>query len=813
MGKKEVKTDLWVWNLLKDAGIEADAQGSSIIEINDALKTASKSGTGNPGYPEFCAVVKDYLLVIEDKAELSKHIKLNDKNLISTDTKDIKSYAVNGALFYGQHLANNTSYKKIIVFGVSGDEKRHRITPIYVDETEYYRELPDVESFILFNESNIDEYYIREILKEDTATEKETAEILKDAAELHNELYVYGSLEEVKKPLIVSGILLALRESDFGGFSIDNLTGDSVETDGTKIYNAIKANLTRANVLPEVKRDKLLSQFGFIKDEVILNEKHEKLGKTPLKHFTMFIKSRIYNSIRYTNSAEDYLGRFYGEFMSYSGGDGQSLGIVLTPKHITELFCELLELKVDDIVIDPCCGTAGFLIAAMHYLLQLTDDVDKKKNIRQKQLHGIEQKSYMFTIATTNMILRGDGKSNLINDDFLKQDANKLQLKQATVGMLNPPYSQGSKDKPEQYELSFAEHLLDSLVVGGRCAIIVPQSSMTGKTEEETLIKMNILKKHTLEGVITLSKETFYEVGTMPCIAIFTAGEPHPSEKMCKFINYEDDGFVVKRNVGLVETENSKDKKQHLIDVWFDKIESETKFCVKSRVEYSDEWLHSFYYFNDSVPVFKDFESVVGDYLSFEFSMIMRGKKVLFGENSQREISLLTSKKVPNLDKKNWKGFSIEELFNINSGKRLTKANMQEGDIPFIGASEFNNGVTNFVSNNNKSLDQNVLGVNYDGSVCRSFYHPYSCLFSDSVKRFSLKATKGNKYLYLFFAALIFKQKVKYTYGYKFNETRMKRQLIMVPINRKGEPDYEYMEQYIVNLMISKYNEYLKYKG
>jgi type I restriction-modification system DNA methylase subunit len=103
----------------------------------------------------------------------------------------------------------------------------------------------------------------------------------------------------------------------------------------------------------------------------------------------------------------------------------------------------------------------------------------------------------MFTIATTNMILRGDGKSNLINEDFLKQDANKLQLKGSTVGMMNPPYSQGSKQNPDLYEIAFTEHLLDSLTEGARCAVIVPQSSMTGKTKEEQSIKENILKHHT----------------------------------------------------------------------------------------------------------------------------------------------------------------------------------------------------------------------------------------------------------------------------------------------------------------------------
>lgn len=632
MAKKEVKTDLWVYDLLKQADIQLDAQGSNIKEIDEALKTASKKGTGNVGFPEYVGVVKDYLLVIEDKASLSKHIKLDNKNCISIEVNAVRDYAVNGALFYAKHLARNTTYKKVLAFGVSGDEKKHKISPLYIDETEFYRELPEVQSFISFNEDNIDEYYTREVLKEDTDTEKETAEILKDAAVLHEDLRNYGNLLDTEKPLIVSGIMLALREAEFKNFSISDLTGDNIKTDGQKIYDAIDANLKRANVSPSVKKDKILGQFAFIKDTVKLNEIDEKLNKTPLKHFAEFLYNKIYRSIRFSKSAEDYIGRFYGEFMSYSGGDGQTLGIILTPKHITQLFCDLLDLKPDDVVFDPCCGTAGFLIAAMHNMLKKADNDVQKKSIRQNQLHGIELRPNMFTIATTNMILRGDGKSNLINDDFLKQDPNKLQLKQATVGMMNPPYSQGSKQNTDLYEIAFTEHLLNSLSIGARCAVIVPQSTMTGKSKEEATIKENILKNHTLEGVITLNKDTFYGVGVLPCIAIFTAGEPHPIDKECKFINFEDDGYKISPHIGLLETESAKDKKQHLLDVWFDRIDSETKFCVKTTIESSDEWLHSFYYFNDEIPTEADFEKAIGDYLSFEFSMIMQGRKYLFEE-------------------------------------------------------------------------------------------------------------------------------------------------------------------------------------
>ncbi len=629
MAKKEVRTDLWVYDLLKDAGITLDAQGSNIKELDDALKTASKKGTGNVGFPEYCGVVKDFVLVIEDKASTDKQEKYDENGILNLDVSSITDYALNGAYFYAKHILENTNYKKAIAFGISGDEKHHIIKPIYLDGREYFIDLPEVESFISFNENNIDEYYIREILKENTDDEKTTEEILKDAKELHEYLRNYGNLSDKDKPLVVSGILLALKEIEHKNFSIDDLVGDKLKTDGLKIYNAIRDNLDRSQVSPETKKDKLLSQFAIIKDTVILNEKNDVLGKTPLKFYTEYLYNKLYKTIRYNQTSEDYLGRFYGEFMSYSGGDGQSLGIVLTPKHICNLFCELIDLKSTDVVLDPCCGTAGFLVSAMHDMLGKTSDKQEKMAIKRNQLHGFELQPYMFTIATTNMILRGDGKSNLICDDFLSQDSSKVQLKGATVGMMNPPYSMG-KISPEKCELSFVEHLLNSIVVGGKVIVIVPQSTMTGKSKYEQNIKNSIVKNHTLEGVITLNSNTFYGVGTNPCIAVFTAGIAHPKEKLCKFIDFSDDGYEVQKHRGLVETERAKDRKQHLLDVWFDKIEYPTKFCVQTTIKSTDEWLHSFYYFNDEIPKKVDFENTIADYITFESNMITHGKGYLF---------------------------------------------------------------------------------------------------------------------------------------------------------------------------------------
>ena len=152
-------------------------------------------------------------------------------------------------------------------------------------------------------------------------------------------------------------------------------------------------------------------------------------------------QKNVFDNIKYHSSSEDFIGRFYGEFMSYSGGDGQTLGIVsLTPRHICDLFCDLLNIQANDIVLDPCCGTAGFLVAAMHHMLEKAgNDQTKRKNIKKKQLHGFELQSNMFAIAATNMILRDDGNSNIKCEDFLRQNPAEVQLKSATVGTDESP--------------------------------------------------------------------------------------------------------------------------------------------------------------------------------------------------------------------------------------------------------------------------------------------------------------------------------------------------------------------------------------
>lgn len=186
--------------------------------------------------------------------------------------------------------------------------------------------------------------------------------------------------------------------------------------------------------------------------------------------------------------------------------------------------------------------------------------------------------------------------------------------------------------------------------------------------------------------------------------------------------------------------------------------------------------------------------------------MLMRYRNYVAGQLSQLEY-----KDIPALDEKAWHEYALEELFSVGAGKRLTNADKIDGNRPFIGATDNSNGITGFVGNSNTSCDKNVLGVNYNGAPCIAFYHPYECIFTDDVKRLHLLHHEDNEYVLLFFKAIVMQQRTKYSYGYKFKEKRMLRQKLMIPVDNDGKPDYAYMEQYVKNMMLRKYEQYLAF--
>lgn len=635
-------TDQYVRREIEKFAVRYDEQGSSHPEISKALKGASKQGKFGMGKPDFVIQILDYLIVIEDKRDNNKLINLDNNGIIVKDTSSLVGYAVNGAVHYANHIVTKTSsFDEVIAIGVTGDEELHNIQPVLVsliDDKINEKILPRLSDFQELNPDKINEWYSVNVLGEFSTEQKQIFELQNISKELHEDLRNYASLEGENKATVISAILLALNEQTFHIESLQgndyNSNGELLENDGSRILGAVEKYIKREGVMPQSKTDILSNKFAFLKTNVRLNEKNITLGMSPLRYFAKKLEDKVIHHFK-QNTNYDILGNFYGEFVKYGGSDGNGLGIVLTPNHITTLMIELINILPNDYVLDPACGSGAFLISAMNRMIrQVQGDEDKIRHIKQHQLLGIELQEKMFTVATTNMILRGDGKSNLQLNDMFLVTGEKMKEKKVNKILFNPPYSQGKTDK-SLTEINFIRHALDMLIVGGKLAVIIPQSTMVGKSKEEKEYKRKILEKHTLDMVITLNKDTFYGVGTNPVIAIFEAGNPHNIQhKKVKFINFEDDGFIVRKHIGIVDDGTSKEKRQFLFDVINGNEDNyTTKFMVKSTIQPEDEWLHSFYYFNDEIPSEVDFEKTIADYLSFQFDMYTHGKGYLFEEN------------------------------------------------------------------------------------------------------------------------------------------------------------------------------------
>ena len=198
---------------------------------------------------------------------------------------------------------------------------------------------------------------------------------------------------------------------------------------------------------------------------------------------------------------------------------------------------------------------------------------------------------------------------------------NPTEVK-ANIGLLCPSYEVIRDSSFDNLEA--VKSLLSQIEPGGKALCVVPQSALSTKNAADIALKEEILAHNTLEGVITLKRR----IGIFPCIAVFSAGVPHPKDKESKFVNYSITAPYY-RTAANPGQNPSEEERKAIISLWRDGKENPKEF-VKAKIGPNDEWLHSFFYFNSEIPSKEDFEKTVGDYLSFEFSMIMQGREYLF---------------------------------------------------------------------------------------------------------------------------------------------------------------------------------------
>ncbi|MCK4649803.1 N-6 DNA methylase [Candidatus Pacearchaeota archaeon] len=560
--------------------------------IKELLGKSSKTLSGKAGYPEFIITfpsVIDYAIIVECKADIKNHQRKDSEG------KNPEKYAVDGVLHYAEFLKKDFN---VIAIAVSGENKdKLTISNFLINkESSDARELSDKELLSIYDYLNIFE-------------KKETAEKLKDenilifASELNDFLYNY-SVPENERATIVSGILTALQNKDFRkSYPLEKTPQELVED----LLKAIERVL-RGKKLGDEKIKVLLGEYNKISQSNNLSiakkirnkETGEDERNTLLRDLIFELDKKVFPFTEYEHIGYDILGQFYSEFIRYVYGD-KKLGLVLTPQHITDLFVEIANPDVDDVIYDSCCGTAGFLIKGMKKLLDLAGNKEeKKKNIKENQLIGVEQRSDMFTYACSNMMMRGDGKSNIYQGDSLSNGMKeKVKKHHPTIGFLNPPYSTSIS------ELEFIYHNLDCLDKNGLCVAIIPISCVLSQTGKDYEWKKKLLEKHTLEAVFSMPDELFNpSASTVTSILVFKAHSPHQKDFETYFGHWKDDGFIKVKNLGRVDYhgtwnqikdkwiynyKNKKEIKEHSIKKC---VNAENEWCAEAYLETNYEELN-----------------------------------------------------------------------------------------------------------------------------------------------------------------------------------------------------------------------------
>jgi type I restriction enzyme M protein len=623
--------------------------------LKEALKGRAKTeNKTNFGKPDFSLTKYQVPVVIENKLGLQK-LALETKDGIKFDEKSIQNYAVNGVLYYATGMIASSKYHEAIAIGIAGDSDEAielKVYYVYGSGEHSFKLLQNVTTLdFLENNKTFDEFYNNATLTEDEKHEiliNSQAKLQKYAKSL-NKLMHNHNITAPQRVLYVSGMLLSMQNVlDADGNKIqdglipEDLKGIQTESkrDGVQVVNQIKEFL-KARDIPSDKQSLMLSSFSEISKDAQRDEK-TKLDKevsklidgdaSSNKQVFTFIYHNIFLSIDAMAGHLDIMGEMYSEFLKYALGDGKEIGIVLTPPYITKMMATILNVNQHSKVMDLATGSAGFLISAMEimtldaesaYGKKTTAAESKIEGIKKTQLLGVELNAEMFTLAATNMILRGDGSSNIYKGSTFNTPEKLYKDFKANRLLLNPPFSYTENGMP------FIAFGLDKMEKGGLAAIIIQDSAGSGKA-----VKTNqaMLKKHTLIASIKMPTDLFQPMaGVQTSIYIFESHKPHDFEKTVKFIDFRNDGFKrtsraiqeidepTKRYADIVKIYKAGKSAKveagwNLNDVY---VES---FITKSGADWNFDQHKTI----DTKPTFDDFRKTVADYLAWEVDQLLK---------------------------------------------------------------------------------------------------------------------------------------------------------------------------------------------
>lgn len=632
-------------------------QESLNTEIDQALNDYySKNGGAGGNRPDAKLLLQDknlvnYPILIEYKGYKDKLVKLDFEGKVANKTaknqpdfKNINSYAVNGAVHYANALLHYTSYTDIIAIGMTGfkDDSgnlEYEIGVYYVSKSNFGigQKVDDYTDFSFLKKTNFDKFIdkVKKLkLTQDEIErlkERREQEINTSLVKLNNDIYqnekglserdrVYLVAASIIATLGVPGKVAALEKQELKSST------EEENRDGDIILRKIKAFLNEKN-LPQEKRELIVRtlQNTLTTDNI---NKVENGGSQLKRVFTKIVDDLgIYYKIGLTT---DFTGKLFNEMYSWLGFSQDKLNdVVLTPAYVATLLARLARVNMDSYVWDFATGSAGLLVASMNEMLNDAKDkikspdkfAIKSAEIKANQLLGLEILSEVYMLAILNMILMGDGSSNILNKDSLKEfnghyGFGKADEKfPADAFVLNPPYSALGNG------MIFVEKAL-SMMSKGYAAIIIQNSAGSGKATE---YNKKILKHSTLLASIKMPIDLFIGKSSVQTnVYVFRVGEAHQKDDTVKFIDFSVDGYTrtnrKKASCNLRDTDHAKERYAEIVDlVRFGK----SKLNIFTEKEYYEgkidpnngaDWNQTAPI--DTKPTLDDFKKTVSDYLA-----------------------------------------------------------------------------------------------------------------------------------------------------------------------------------------------------
>jgi len=644
-------------------------QESLNAEIDKALSDYfTKNGGTGANRPDAKLLLQDknldyFPILIEYKGYKDKLVKLDKDGQVENRTaknephfKNINSYAVNGAVHYANALLHHTSYTDIIAIGMTGykDETgkiQHEIGVYFVSKSNLGagQKVDEYSDFSFLAPNNFDEFIEKvknlQLSQEELEKLKEQREkeIDQSLVKLNNDIYqnekglgendrVYLVAASIIATLGVPGKVAPLEKSDLKSST------EKGNTDGEIIIRKIEAFLAEKK-LPKEKKDLILRT---LKNTLLTNNINKvENGESQLKRvFTKIVDDLgIYYKIGLTT---DFTGKLFNEMYGWLGFSQDKLNdVVLTPSYVASLLVKLARVNKDSYVWDFATGSAGLLVAAMNEMLndakntiQSPNELTQKEiKIKAEQLLGLELLSSVYMLAILNMILMGDGSSNILNTDSIKDFDGKYGFGKpdnkfpADAFILNPPYSASGNG------MNFVEKALN-MMNKGYAAIIIQNSSGSGKAVD---YNKRILAKHTLLASIKMPVDIFIGKSSVNTnIYVFKVNEKHHKDDVVKFIDFTNDGYTranrKKASNNLKDTDRAKERYQEVVDlVRFGK----SKLNIFTEKEYYEGHIdpNNGADWNQSAPIdlkpkFNDFKKTISDYIAYEISDLLKNQEI-----------------------------------------------------------------------------------------------------------------------------------------------------------------------------------------